>query len=99
METPHGFHLIKRNQILHYILNGNHGRGSQLLKSSRTPTGVDVKASSMEFAQVELQTNDREHKDGKEKQQTNLQKRDHGLHDGFEHHLQAWRTSTVFFQV
>lgn len=92
METPRGFHLMKTHQMLHDAVDGNHGRGSRLGRSSRTPTGVDVKASGMELAHVELQTNDGEHKDGKEKQQTNLQQRDHGLHDGFEHNLQAWRT-------
>lgn len=41
----------------------------------------------MEFAHVELQANDGKHEDGKEEQQANLQQRNHGLHDGFEHHL------------
>lgn len=41
----------------------------------------------MEFAHVELQANDGKHEDGKEEEQANLQQRNHGLHDGFEHHL------------
>lgn len=41
----------------------------------------------MEFAHVELQANDGENEDGKEKKQANLQQRNHGLHDGLQHHL------------
>lgn len=50
-------------------------------------TCVIVKAGFVEFAHVELQADDGKHEDGEEKQQANLQQRNHGLHDGFEHHL------------
>lgn len=49
---------------------------------------------------VELQTNDGEHEDGKEQEETDLEQGDHGLHDGLQHNLEAWRfyteTDTVF---
>lgn len=47
-------------------------------------------AGFMEFAHIELKTDDGKHEDGKEKQQPNLQQWNHGLHDGLEHHLQTW---------
>lgn len=47
----------------------------------------------MKFADVELKADDGKHENGEEEQQANLQQRDHGLHDGFEHHLQAWSTN------
>lgn len=47
-------------------------------------------AGLMEFAHIELEADDSEHEDGEEEQQPDLQQRDHGLHDGLEHHLQAW---------
>lgn len=47
----------------------------------------------VEFAHVELEANDGEHEDGKEEQQPDLQERNHGLHDGLEHHLQTWGQS------
>lgn len=50
-------------------------------------TCVIVKAGPVEFAYVELQANDGKHEDGKEKEEANLQQGNHGLHDGFEHHL------------
>ncbi len=46
----------------------------------------------MELSHVELQADDGEHEDGHKQQQANLQQGDHSLHNGFEHHLQAWRT-------
>ena len=46
----------------------------------------------MELSHVELQADDGEHEDGHEQQQANLQQGDHSLHNGLEHHLQAWRT-------
>lgn len=49
----------------------------------------------MEFAHIELKADDGEHEDGKEEQQPDLQQRNHGLHDGFEHHLQAWNQRTA----
>lgn len=51
----------------------------------------------MEFANVELQPDDGEHEDGKEKEQANLQQRNHGFHNGFQHNLQAWRTQQLEF--
>lgn len=50
-------------------------------------TCVIVKAGFVEFAHVELQADDGKHEDGEEKKQANLQQRNHGLHDRFEHHL------------
>lgn len=52
-------------------------------------------AGFMEFAHIELEADDGEHEDGKEEQQPDLQQRNHGLHDGLEHHLQAWNQSTA----
>lgn len=49
----------------------------------------------MEFAHIELKADDGEHEDGKEEQQPDLQQWNHGLHDGFEHHLQAWNQRTA----
>ena len=55
-------------------------------------TGVFVVAGGVELPHVELQADDGEHEDGHEEQQADLQQGNHGLHDGLEHHLQAWRT-------
>lgn len=52
-------------------------------------------AGFMEFAHIELKADDGKHEDGKEKQQPDLQQRNHGLHDGLEHHLQAWNQRTA----
>lgn len=46
-----------------------------------------VKAGWVEFANVELQPDDGKHEDGKEKEQANLQQRNHGFHNGFQHNL------------
>lgn len=51
-----------------------------------------VVAGLVELPHVELQPDDGKHEDGHEQQQADLQKGDHGLHNGLEHHLQAWRT-------
>lgn len=48
----------------------------------------------MELADVELEADDGKHENCEEEQQADLQQGDHGLHDGFEHHLQTWRTNT-----
>ncbi len=53
----------------------------------------------MKFAHVELKTNDGEHEDGKEEQQTDLQQRYHSLHDGFKHNLQAWKKEYKHFYI
>lgn len=45
----------------------------------------------MQLPTVELQANDGKHQDGKEEQEADLQKRHHGLHNGFQHNLQAWK--------
>lgn len=50
-------------------------------------TGDVIKAGSVKFANVELKADDGKHENGKEEQQPNLQQGNHGLHDGFEHHL------------
>ena len=47
-------------------------------------------AGVVELPAVELQADDGEHEDGEEQEQANLKQRDHGLHDGLEHDLQAW---------
>ena len=51
-----------------------------------------IVAGGVELPHVELQADDGEHEDGHEQQQSDLQQGDHGLHNGLEHHLQAWRT-------
>lgn len=45
----------------------------------------------MQLPTVEFQTNDGKHEDSKKEQQANLEERHHGLHDGFQHNLQAWK--------
>lgn len=45
----------------------------------------------MQLPAVELQADDREHQDGEEEQEADLQQRHHGLHDGLQHNLQAWK--------
>lgn len=44
----------------------------------------------MQLPTVKLQANDGKHEDSKKEQQANLEERHHGLHDGFQHNLQAW---------
>jgi len=39
---------------------------------------------------VKLQADDGKHEDSKKEQQADLEERHHGLHDGFQHNLQAW---------
>lgn len=51
-----------------------------------------IVAGLVELPHVELQANDSKHEDGHEQQQADLQQGNHGLHDGLEHHLQAWGT-------
>lgn len=46
----------------------------------------------VQLAAIELQADDGEHEDGEEEQKADLQQRDHGLNDGLEHNLQAWRS-------
>lgn len=53
----------------------------------------------VELAHVELEADDREHKDGEEEKQPNLQEWNHGLHDGLEHHLQTWARAATAGQV
>lgn len=45
----------------------------------------------MQLPTVELQANDSEHQDGEEEQEADLQQGHHGLHDGLQHDLQAWK--------
>ncbi|TNN83485.1 hypothetical protein EYF80_006466 [Liparis tanakae] len=90
---PSSLELFKlaRANVLGVCLNRNS------LKMNPGPSGkhtgthsftcVIVKAGCVEFAHVELQADDGEHEDGKEKKQADLQQRNHGLHDGLEHHL------------
>lgn len=54
-------------------------------------TGVYLEARHVKFAHVELHPDDGEHDDGEEEQEANLKQRDHGLHDGLQHHLETWR--------
>lgn len=58
-----------------------------------------VVAGLVELPHVELQSNDSKHEDGHEEQQADLQQGNHGLHDGLEHHLQAWRAITHTVQM
>lgn len=67
------------------------GREHPAVTSSSQLTCEFVVAGGVELSHVELQANDGEHEDGHEQQQADLQQGDHGLHDGLEHHLQAWR--------
>lgn len=48
-------------------------------------------ARSVQLPTVEFQADDSEHQDGKEEQEADLQERHHGLHDGLQHDLQAWK--------
>lgn len=50
-------------------------------------------AGLVKLPAVELQTNDGKHEDGKEQEKANLEQRDHGLHDGLQHNLQALKYS------
>lgn len=43
----------------------------------------------MKLPAVELQTDDGKHEDGEEQKEADLKQRDHGLHDGLQHNLQA----------
>lgn len=45
----------------------------------------------MQLPAVELQADDSEHQDGEEEQEADLQQGHHGLHDGLQHDLQAWK--------
>lgn len=45
-------------------------------------TCIHFKAGEVEFAHVELDTDDGKHNNGKEQQQSNLKKGNHGLHNG-----------------
>lgn len=68
---------------------------------SRGPAGLTCAVGEtglMEFAHIEFEADDGKHEDGKEEQQPNLQQRDHGLHDGLKHHLQAWSQRTAVRQ-
>ena len=47
----------------------------------------------MKLPAVELQTDDGEHEDGEEQKKAYLEQRDHRLHDGLQHNLQAWKYS------
>lgn len=53
-------------------------------------TGVDPEARAVELSHVEVQADDGEHEDGEEEQESDLQQRNHGLHDGLQNHLQTW---------
>lgn len=46
-------------------------------------------AGLVKLPTVELQTNDGKHEDGEEQKEADLEQRDHGLHDGLQHNLQA----------
>lgn len=52
---------------------GEAGEAAGEAAGENARTCVIVKAGCVEFADVELQADDREHEDGKEEQQTNLQ--------------------------
>lgn len=45
----------------------------------------------MKLPAVELQTDDGEHENGEEQKKADLEQRDHRLHDGLQHNLQAWK--------
>lgn len=50
-------------------------------------------AGVVKLPAVELQTDDGEHEDGEEQEEADLEQRDHGLHDGLQHNLQALKYS------
>lgn len=50
-------------------------------------------AGVVKLPAVELQTDDGKHEDGKEQEKADLEQRDHGLHDGLQHDLQALKYS------
>lgn len=43
----------------------------------------------MKLSAVEFQADDGKHEDGEEQKEADLKQRDHGLHDGLQHNLQA----------
>lgn len=55
-----------------------------------TLTGVDREAGGVEFAHVKLHSDDGKHDNSEEEQQADLKQRNHGFHDGLQHHLEAW---------
>lgn len=50
-------------------------------------------AGVVKLPAVELQTDDGKHEDGEEQEEADLEQRDHGLHDGLQHNLQALKYS------
>lgn len=51
-------------------------------------------AGVVKLPAVELQTDDGKHEDGEEQEEADLEQRDHGLHDGLQHNLQALKVFT-----
>lgn len=50
-------------------------------------------AGVVKLPAVELQADDGKHEDGEEQEKADLEQRDHGLHDGLQHNLQALKYS------
>lgn len=50
-------------------------------------------AGVVKLPTVELQTDDGEHENGEEQEKADLKQRDHRLHDGLQHNLQALKYS------
>lgn len=69
-------------------MGGSQHRGTRSPSASLTSVGPE--AGGVELAHVELDPDDGEHDDGEEEQEADLQQRDHGFHDGLQHHLETW---------
>lgn len=75
---------LSKEALRHHILLGNLisiKRKKNNITGSRL-TCFYIKAGEVELAHVELYTDDGKHNDGKEEQQSNLKKGNHGLHYG-----------------
>lgn len=59
------------------------------MNSAAALTGVNPEAGGVELAHIKLHSDDGKHDDSEEEQQANLQERNHGFHDGLQHHLEA----------
>lgn len=67
-------------------------RGLLASRMDRTEDVDRWQAGVMKLPAVELQTDDGKHEDGEEQEKADLEQRDHGLHDGLQHNLQALKS-------
>lgn len=94
---PASTRVVQHVPLIHRTSHGhlNSGNKQQVATKRRQGpaaalTGVGPEAGGVEFAHVELNPDDGEHDDGEEKQEADLQQRNHGFHDGLQHHLETW---------